>query len=167
MGRDQSAREASASMPTGAGPGPARQHVPRQAPRHEARQESAGLGGVTMGFTLFASVMMMLSGFWNFLEGLAAIVRGSFFAVLPSYTFELSVTGWGWFHLILGVVVAVAGVALLTGKVWARVVGIIVAAISVIVNFLYIPYQPVWSIVVISVDLAIVWALLTPRDGWS
>jgi hypothetical protein len=168
MARDQSAREASASAQPGAEAGsPGRQYVPQQAPRYGAPGEGAGPGGATMGLTLFAAVVMMMSGFWNFLEGLAAVIRGSFFVTLPNYAFDLSVSSWGWFHLILGVVVAMAGVGLLTDRVWARVVGVVVVAISMIVNFLYIPYQPVWSIVVVALDLAVLWALITPRDGWS
>ena len=169
MARNQSARAASVgARPRVRAPGdPVRQHVPRHAPRYEVRDEGTGLSGATMGLTLFAAVMMIMSGFWNFLEGLAAIVSGSFFVTLPNYAFDLSARGWGWFHLVLGVAVAVAGVGLLTDKLWARIVGVIVVAISMIVNFLYIPYLPVWSIVVIAIDLAVLWALLTPRDEWS
>jgi len=86
---------------------------------------------------------------------------------LHNYAYELSATSWGWFHLILGAVVAIAGVALLTDKLWARIIGVALAAVSAIVNFLYIPYLPVWSIVLIAIDVAIIWALLTPRRGRS
>jgi hypothetical protein len=167
MGSDQSAREAPASAPTTQGraeSGDPARHVPRQAPRYEPRDADTGMSGFTQGFTLFAAFMMMMSGVWNFLEGLAAVIRGSYFVVLPHYAFNMSVRGWGWFHLILGVVVAAAGLALLTDKMWARIVGVMVVAVSLIVNFLYIPYLPVWSIVVIAIDMAVIWALLTPRN---
>lgn len=148
-------------------PGPAaRQYVPRQ----QAYEDTGAYeepSGAAMGFTITAAVLLTVSGTWNILEGLAAIIRGSFFVVLPRYTFELSATGWGWFHLILGVVVLAAGIGLLTDQVWARAIGVAVAAISAIVNFLYIPYQPVWSVVLIALDVAVIWALLTPRRSWS
>jgi hypothetical protein len=108
--------------------------------------------------------MMMVSGAWNFLEGLAAIIRGSYFIVLPNYAFNLSVTGWGWFHLILGAVVFAAGALLFTDKVWARGVAIVVVAASAIINFLYIPYYPFWSLALIAIDIAVIWALLEPRS---
>jgi hypothetical protein len=118
---------------------------------------------MVMGFTILAAVMMMLSGIWNFLEGLAAIIKGSFFIVLPNYTYNLSVTGWGWIHLILGAVVFAAGAALLTDKLWARITGVVLVSVSAIFNFLYIPYAPVWSIALIAIDAFVIWALLTPR----
>jgi len=118
---------------------------------------------MVMGFTILAAVMMMLSGIWNFLEGLAAIIKGSFFIVLPNYTYNVSVAGWGWIHLILGAVVFAAGAALLMDKLWARITGVVLVSVSAIFNFLYIPYAPVWSIVVIGIDVFVIWALLTPR----
>jgi hypothetical protein len=177
MASDQSARDAAtgatgtqAGAPSQAGAPAgesARQYVPRQAPRYDAREADTEPSGVAMGFTMAAAVLMMLSGVWNFLEGLAAIIRGSYFVVLPNYAFELSTRGWGWFHLILGAVVLAAGIALLTDRTWARAVGVALAGVSAIVNFLYIPYLPVWSIAVIAIDLAVIWALLTPRRGYS
>jgi hypothetical protein len=140
--------------------------VPRQASRY-VPADSEGPTGAAMGFTIAAAVLMMMSGVWNFLEGLAAIIRGSYFIVLPNYAYNISVTGWGWFHLILGAVVAFAGAALLTDQFWARIVGVALAAVSAIVNFLYIPYLPVWSIALIALDVIIIWALLAPRRGFS
>jgi hypothetical protein len=163
--------EAAAPPPSGAttqASGPAaRQYVPRQQRSYEDTGAYEEPSGAAMGFTIVAAVLLMVSGTWNILEGIAAIVRGSFFVTLPRYTFDLSVAGWGWFHLILGIVVLAAGIGLLTDQVWARAIGVAVAAISAIVNFLFIPYQPVWSVALIVIDLAIVWALLTPRRAWS
>jgi hypothetical protein len=156
MARDQSGREAAASTEARAGSGEAaRHHVPQQAQRYDEGAGNAGLSGAALGFI------------WNFLEGLAALIRGSFFIVLPHYAYNISVTGWGWFHLILGLVVLAAGVGLFLNKAWARYTGVGIAAISAVINFLYIPYQPVWSIVVIAIDVAIIWALLTPRRGYA
>ena len=141
------------------------QRVPRQAQRYDqTTDESPSAFAIT--FTTVAAVLMIMSGAWNILEGIAAIARGSFFVVLPTYAYNLSVTGWGWFHLILGIVVLLAGIALFWDKFWARATGVVLAALSAIVNFLFIPYQPVWSIVIIALDLAVIWALLTPRRGW-
>lgn len=139
-----------------------RQYVPRRAPRDAGSEPVSGPSGAATGFRI-AAVLMVISGVWNFLEGLAAVIRGSFFIVLPNYAYDISITGWGWFHLILGVIVAAAGAALLTDLVWARFIGVAVVAASAIVNFLYIPYQRVWSIALIAIDEAIIWALLAPR----
>ncbi len=152
--------------------GQAGQYVPRPAPqyddttqRYEETAPTTAAHGAAIGFTMMAAVLMMLSGAWNFLEGLAAILRGSFFVVLPNFVYNLSVTGWGWFHLITGAVVFIVGAALLTDKAWARAAGVVVAALSAIINFLYIPYLAWWSAAIIALDLIIIWALLSPRRG--
>jgi hypothetical protein len=148
--------------------GDARQYVPPPAPSYDeaAGPRESGASPAAAGFTIVAAVLMMVSGVWSFLEGLAAVIKGSFFVVLPNYTYNLSVTGWGWFHLILGAVVFLAGCALFTDSPWARAVGVVIASVSAIVNFLYIPYSPVWSAVLIAIDLVIIWALVSPRHGY-
>jgi len=74
-------------------------------------------------------------------------------------TFSFDLTSWGWVHLIVGVLVAVAGVFVLRGAVWARTVGVAVAAVSALLNFMWLPYYPVWSILIIAVDVLVIWAL--------
>jgi hypothetical protein len=146
------------------------QYVPRPAPQYDdsasrdaASKQPSRPNGMATGFTIAAAVMLLLSGAWNFLEGLAALVGGTFFAGLPSYAYNLSVSGWGWFHLGVGIAVFVAGAALFMDRLWARAAGVALAAISAIVNFVSIPYLPVWSIVMIALDIIVIWALLSPR----
>jgi hypothetical protein len=143
--------------------GDARQQVPRQAQAYEAGYRETGPSGATLGFTMLAAVLMMLSGVWAFFEGLAAIIRGSFFIVTRNYVYDMSAVGWGWIHLILGVLIAVAGVALLRDMLWARITGVVLASLITIANFLFIPYYPLWSIVIIALNMFVIWALLTPR----
>jgi hypothetical protein len=163
--REQSARDARAEATTGAPQGTA---VPRPAQSFDdARYDEARPKGAALGFTITAAVLMMVSGLWSFLEGLAAIIKGQFFVVLPNYVYNISVTGWGWIHLIIGAAVFVAGAFLFMDKTWARIVGVVLACISAVVNFLYIPYSPVWSVIVIGLDVFIVWALLAPRNQYA
>jgi hypothetical protein len=143
--------------------GGTRQYVPRQAPSYEADYQETGPRGMAAGFTMLAAVLMMLSGIWGFFEGLAAIIRGSFFVVTRNYVYDLSAVGWGWIHLILGVLIAVAGVALLRDMLWARITGVVLASLIMIANFLFIPYYPFWSFVMIALNAFVIWALLTPR----
>ena len=72
-------------------------------------------------------------------------------------------TGWGWIHLILGIVVALAGFYVLSGRLWARIIGITMALFSAIANFFFIPYYPVWSVLIIALDVFVIWALATYR----
>lgn len=112
-----------------------------------------------VGYTLFAAVIMILVGTFQALHGLVALVNKSFYVVGRNYTYKFSVTSWGWIHLIIGLIVVVAGFALFSGNVLARTVGVILAAISALANFLWLPYYPVWSIVVIALNFAVIWAL--------
>jgi hypothetical protein len=111
------------------------------------------------GFAVFASVMMIMLGAFHAFMGLVALFNDEFFVKLPDYTFRLDITGWGWIHLIGGAIVLWAGIALLSGRLWARVVGIALAVLSAIANFLWLPYYPVWSILVIGLAVIVIWAL--------
>ncbi len=111
------------------------------------------------GWVLFAAIMMIVLGIFGALEGLAAIVKSGFYHVPPNYYVNINAKGWGWIHLIIGVIVVLAGLALFQGSTWARVVGIIMASISAIANFLFIPFYPIWSLLIIAIDVFVIWAL--------
>ncbi|MGH3272779.1 MAG: DUF7144 family membrane protein [Streptosporangiaceae bacterium] len=128
---------------------------------YEARDYGYDGGAVRTGFTVLAGMLMILGGLWGFFEGLVAIVHQSFYVSQPNYTFQFNVHGWGWIHLILGVVVVAAGVCVLLGQTWAKLLGIGLAVFSAIANFLFIPFYPIWSIILIAMDVVIIWALAT------
>jgi hypothetical protein len=104
-------------------------------------------------------VMMLMVGAWQALAGLIAIFENEFYVTTRNYIFELDATTWGWIHLVLGLIVAFAGWGVLSGQTWARIVGITLAALSATANFLFIPYYPFWSILIIAVDILVIWAL--------
>ena len=106
---------------------------------------------------------MIIAGIWHALTGIAALVHDNVYITTPQYIYSFDLTGWGWIHLLLGILVAGAGVALLKGQTWARVVGIVLAGLSLIANFLFIPYYPLWSLMIIGLDVAVIWALSTSR----
>jgi hypothetical protein len=108
----------------------------------------------------FAATLMLIAGVFQFIEGLIAVVNGNeFFVSTPNYIFRLNATSWGWLHLVLGLLVAVAGGFIFTGNRAARGVGMALAAFSAVANFLWLPYYPLWSIVVIALDVFIIWGL--------
>jgi hypothetical protein len=108
---------------------------------------------------LFAAIMMIMVGVFDALQGLIGIFQNEFYVATRNYLFKLDATTWGWIHLILGVLIAFAGWGLLSGRTWARVVGITLAVISAITNFLWIPYYPFWAILIITLDVFVIWAL--------
>jgi hypothetical protein len=111
------------------------------------------------GIAGFAGVVMIIGGAFQALEGLSGIVHDKYLVVAPSTIYAFDVTVWGVIHLLVGLALLVIGVALLRGQTWGRVAGMIVAVVSAILNFVWLPYSPLWAIMVIAVDILIIWAL--------
>jgi len=109
---------------------------------------------------MFAGVLMIIAGPWAIILGISAILNDKVFVTTQGYLYEFDITGWGWVHLILGVLVGGAGIGIIQGATWGRVVGIAVASLSLLANFLFIPHYPVWSILIIALDVLIIWALI-------
>jgi hypothetical protein len=115
--------------------------------------------GWAVGWTVFASAMMVLVGMAHLLAGLAAIIEDEFYVLGVNYAWKLDVTAWGWIHLILGVVVIAAAAFLYKGAVWARTVGVLLTMASVIAAFAWLPWYPIWGITIIGMGIAVIWAL--------
>jgi hypothetical protein len=111
------------------------------------------------GLALFAGTLMIIGGVFEAIAGLVALFENELYVVGVDYVLSFDVTTWGWIHLLVGIAVAVAGGAVLTGRLWGRVVGIGLATLSMIANFLFIPYYPVWSLLIIALDVFVIWAL--------
>jgi hypothetical protein len=113
------------------------------------------------GWVTFAGVMMLFGGAMAIFEGIAAIAKDDVFVSTRNYTYQFSLTSWGWIHLILGILVVLAGLALFRGALWARIVGVLLAGLSMIANFMWLPHYPFWAIVLITIDAFVIWALCT------
>jgi hypothetical protein len=113
-----------------------------------------------VGWIAFAGTMMVMVGAFHVIQGLVALFNDEYYLVGKSgLTVSLDFTAWGWIHIIGGLVVAGAGVALFTGRIWARAVGVIVAMISAFVNIGFLSAYPIWSAIMIGVDVLVIWAL--------
>ncbi len=117
--------------------------------------------GWVIGFTAFAAMIMLLIGFFQAAMGLVALFNQDFYVATPNYIFSFDVGVWGWVHLIGGALIIAAGFAVLSGATWARVVGSVLAILAAVEAFLFIPYQPFWSIVIIAASVMVIWALTT------
>ena len=123
-----------------------------------ARSADESSGGA-VGLILFAAIMMIMAGCFQAFEGLVAIFNDTFYVATRNYIFQFDATTWGWIHLIWGLIMAFAGWGLLSGRTWARVLGITVALVSAIANFLWLPYYPFWALTIITLDIFVVWAI--------
>jgi hypothetical protein len=113
-----------------------------------------------MGWILFAATMMLMLGSFHAIQGLVALFRDEYYLVGRSgLTLHVDYTTWGWVHLVLGLVVAAAGVGLLVAQTWARVVGVLAALCSAVVNLAFMAAYPFWSVMVITVDVLVIWAI--------
>ena len=129
------------------------------APQSRSASRAREASGWAVGFILFAGLMMIMVGIWQALQGVIAIFENEFYVATRNYLFQFDATTWGWIHLLVGLLVAFAGWGLLSGRTWARAVAITLAVLSAIANFLFIPYYPFWSLLIIAVNVFVIWAI--------
>jgi hypothetical protein len=112
------------------------------------------------GWIAFASVMMILLGTFQAIQGLVAIFDDGYYGVTSSgLVVNVDYTAWGWTHLLLGVLIVLSGIGVMAGNMAARIVGVLLAGLSAIANLLFIEAYPIWSIIVITVDVLVIFAL--------
>jgi hypothetical protein len=118
--------------------------------------------GWAVGGLLFAATIMLMIGTFQVIVGLAAVINDDFFVVTRNYTFDLDTTAWGWIHLIIGVLVAGAGLSLFGRGTYGAVAAVVLCTLSTITNFFFIPYYPFWSILLIALNVWVIWAVTRP-----
>ena len=120
------------------------------------------VSGWALGGIAFAGTILTLAGVFQALAGLVAIFNDDFYVVARNYTFDLDVSAWGWIHLLIGLAVLAVGMGLFARRTWAGVAAIVVAVLSAISNFFFIPYYPIWSLLVIGLCVWVIWAVTRP-----
>ena len=105
--------------------------------------QSSHESGLAHGFAVFAGVIMIMSGAFQAIAGLVGLFANEFYVATRNYLFQFDATTWGVIHLLVGLLVLFAGVAVMSGQTWARVIGIILAGLSALANFTFIPLLPV------------------------
>jgi hypothetical protein len=127
-----------------------------QTPRDEPVSGWA-VGGIT-----FAACVLTLIGAFQVIAGLVAIIDDEFYVVTRNYTFDVDTSVWGWIHLIIGLALIATGFGLFARSTWAGVTAIVLAGLSALANFFFIPYYPFWAILLIALDVWVIWALTRP-----
>ena len=115
---------------------------------------------VWVGWIVFASMMMLVVGTFQVFAGFVALLNDDYFVVRQrKLLVDMSYTAWGWTHLVIGAVAVVAGIALLAGQMWARVVGVAMALVSSVVSLGFVSAYPVWAVIVIYLDVLVIYAI--------
>ncbi|PBC65487.1 hypothetical protein BKI49_03670 [Streptomyces sp. Tue6028] len=119
------------------------------------------------GLVVFGAVLLAIAGILDILRGISAIAEDDVYLTTRNYVFQFDLTGWGWIHVILGAIAVIVSIGLFQDAMWGRVLGVAVAGLIIISNFLSLPYFPVWSIVMIAFSGFIIWALCVARPDES
>jgi hypothetical protein len=113
------------------------------------------------GWVAFAGIMLIMLGIFQAIEGFVAIFDNGYYLVRPNgLVINVDYTAWGWLHLIIGLIAIAVGIGLITGNMAARIVGVIIAVISATLNLLFIGAYPVWSTIIIAVDVIVIYAIM-------
>ena len=113
------------------------------------------------GGAIFAGILLIIGGALWIVEGLAGIIRGSSYINSANTLITTSAGTWGWIHLIGGIIGVAAGLGIFSGAAWARLLGILIATLSIVVNFTFIPLQPWWALTIIFIDLWVIHRVVT------
>lgn len=126
------------------------------------RHSSPGASGIA----LFAGIVLAVSASFQILEGISAISGDEILAAGEDYVFAIDLTAWGWFHLVFGLVALVTAIGVIARRSWGWLLGILVACLSMIANFAYLPIVPLWALTLIVLDAVVIWAFGTlARDA--
>jgi hypothetical protein len=129
---------------------------------YDYKAEDDGISGFVMAGFIFAASIMVLVGAFQITGGLAAILNTDYYQPIRRYDLDFSTTTWGWIHIGLGLVMVLTGFGLFAQKTWAVKAGIVLAALSAINNFLFIPHAPAWSILILLLDVWVIYVLTRP-----
>ena len=117
-------------------------------------------GGENAGAVSFAAVLLIMVGLFHALQGIVALASNDLYVIGKNYTFQFNFDTWGWVHILLGLLTAGAGVGLFWGQTWARTVGVIAAAVSMVGSFMWLPHYPLWSLVIMALDVFVIYAVI-------
>ena len=118
-----------------------------------------GTSAVAYGVTVFAGVLLIVVSIFQVLEGITAIANDTIFVRGLNYTWQFNIQTWGWIHLIIGLIALATGIGIIMGQTWGYLVGVGIAGLSALSEFMFLPYYPFWSLAVIAIDVVIIWAL--------
>ncbi|MEY9892819.1 hypothetical protein ABIA31_006497 [Catenulispora sp. MAP5-51] len=126
---------------------------------HDPRPQAPGSPWASGGM-LFAGLIMVINGVFSILLGMMALAHNSIYHHVPNYYFRFSLTAWGWIELVIGILLAATGIAVLAKAAWGRPAAILVASIAMFMGLLIVPYYPVWAVAQLILDFFVIGALV-------
>ena len=113
-----------------------------------------------VGWIGFAGIILILNGVFSAVQGFMALLGSNTYYLVSSGTlFLFDITGWGWWNIIIGALLVLTGIALFGGATWARIIAVILAALSAVGQMLLLPAQPWWALIVIAIDILVIYAV--------
>lgn len=125
----------------------------------QARHDSQRRRATAFGVSYFAGIMLLTLGLLQVLEGIAAVAEDEVFVTGIDYVYKFDVTTWGWIHIGLGAIGVVVAFGILAATEWGQLCGIFLASLNLLVSFAFMPYYPLWSVVLIAFNILVIWAL--------
>lgn len=138
-------------------------HAPGSAP-YPVTPPVAGYGpppSVALTASGFAGTMLIIVSLFQILQGIAAIAADDVYVTGIEYTYRLDLTTWGWVHIIVGALALAAGIGVLARQAWAYMLGTFLAFVATVANFAFLPYYPIWSVVILAFNVGVIWSLCT------
>lgn len=128
---------------------------------HPARRDLAA--GVSLG----AGALLLMIAAASILQGVSAVADRAPYIVGADYVYDLTTTGWGWIHIALGLLLAGAALGLLRGRAWAREATVTLASLSMLANFLWLPYETAWAVLIIALNVVVIWAVTSWKPAYG
>lgn len=132
---------------------------------HSTGPEPTLKQGLAAGTTIGAGILLLVIGVLSVLQGISAVAADDLLVVGYDYIYKMNTTGWGWIHIVVGIIQIIVAIGLLKGSTWGRTAALVLAALSIVENFLWIPYYPAWSILIIALDVVVIWAISTYKPA--
>jgi len=117
-----------------------------------------------MGWIGFAAIMLALIGIFHMIMGFVALFQEDVYTVTTNAVWVFDYSQWGWIHIVGGLLAFLAAGSLVQGNMYGRVVAVLVAMASVVANMAFVPIYPIWSLMMVTVGVLVLWAVVVHGD---
>jgi hypothetical protein len=112
-----------------------------------------------MGWVAFASIMLFVVGIFHMIAGFVALFKDDVYGVTQNFVWMFDYSEWGWAHILGGLLLFLAAGSLIQGNMYGRIVAVLVALASIVLNTLFVPVYPIWSLMMITIGVLVIWAV--------